>query len=225
MNDSAHASPADVAAAQQVARRFYGRPAAAVDRVASFNNRVLRLRFDSGPDKILKIARPGDPAPALVREPQVIAVLRQNGLPVPRVEHEDLTGRAATSFRPEKSALLMNEMLWTAASSLPTLRNKRRRLGVDKPLKSPAVRSPALLITNSGRPTRRPVKSSCSTRGTGKPFCRNTAMTCGSRTRAGAGSLWRASFKILSPNSPPKRRRRTRLLKLATRSTAAAGRP
>ena len=96
MSDRAHVSPADLAAAQRAATRFYGRPAAGVERVASFNNRVLRLRFDGDlGDKILKLARPGDPAPALVREPQVVAVLRQNGLPVPRVEHEDLTGRLA----------------------------------------------------------------------------------------------------------------------------------
>ena len=96
MTDRSHVSASDLDAARRVADRFYGRPATAVERVASFNNRVFRLRFggDLG-DKILKMSRPGDPAPALVREPQVVAVLRQNGLPVPRVEHEDLTGRLA----------------------------------------------------------------------------------------------------------------------------------
>ena len=123
MSLSADPHAPDHAAARRVAARFYGRTPEAVERIASSNNRVYRLCFGGElGDKILKMARPSDSSPALVREPQVIAVLRQNGLPVPTVEHEDLSGQ--TVGRP---LFVMRSSGDRTAGELAGLSNHNRR--------------------------------------------------------------------------------------------------
>ena len=82
----------DQAAVRAIAARYL--PAStALERVPSSNNLVVRLGQAGGSDKILKLARLGDTSMALTREPEVMAVMRQNGMPVPTVEIEDLAGK------------------------------------------------------------------------------------------------------------------------------------
>ena len=85
-------SSSDQDAVRAVAARYVPR-ATALERIPSYNNLVVRLRQGGSGDRILKIARAGDRGLALTREPEVMAVMRQNGLPVPAIEVEDLQGK------------------------------------------------------------------------------------------------------------------------------------
>lgn len=85
-------TPSDLSAVRAISARYYPRTAA-MERVPSFNNLVVRLRQRDGGDKVLKLAFTAPRAAAMAREPQVLALLRQNAIPVPLVEVEDLAGK------------------------------------------------------------------------------------------------------------------------------------
>ena len=85
-------SPADLSAVRAVVARYYPRTSA-LERVASYNNLVVRLKQPDGHDKVLKLAFTAPRTAAMAREPQVMALLRQNAVPVPLVELEDLAGK------------------------------------------------------------------------------------------------------------------------------------
>ena len=85
-------SPSDLSAVRAIVSRYYPRTAA-LERVASYNNLVVRLKQPDGHDKMLKLAFTAPRTAAMAREPQVMALLRQNGVPVPLVEIEDLAGK------------------------------------------------------------------------------------------------------------------------------------
>ena len=85
-------SPSDLSAVRAIVAR-HCRQTVSVERVASFNNLVVRLRQPGGHDKILKLSFSAPRTSAMAREPQVLALLRQNGLPVPLVETEDMEGK------------------------------------------------------------------------------------------------------------------------------------
>lgn len=88
----AHISPADLSAVRAVVARYYPRTVS-LERAPSFNNLVVRLKQRDGHDKVLKLAFTAPRAAAMAREPQVMALLRQNSVPVPLVEVEDLEGK------------------------------------------------------------------------------------------------------------------------------------
>ena len=85
-------SPSDLSAVRAIVSRYCPRTSA-VERVASFNNLVVRLRQAAGTDKILKLSFSAPRTSAMAREPQVLALLRQNSVPVPLVEMEDMEGK------------------------------------------------------------------------------------------------------------------------------------
>ena len=85
-------SPSDLSAVRAIVSRYYPR-SAAMERIASYNNLVVRLKQPDGHDKVLKLAFTAPRSAAMAREPQVMALLRQNSVPVPLVELEDLAGK------------------------------------------------------------------------------------------------------------------------------------
>lgn len=93
MHRRSQISPSDLSAVRSIVARYYPRTAA-LGRVPSFNNLVIRLRQPAGAtDKILKLSFAAPRAAAMAREPQVMALLRHNGIPVPLVEIEDMDGK------------------------------------------------------------------------------------------------------------------------------------
>lgn len=85
-------TPQDESAVRAIASRCLPR-LVSVERVPSVHNIVCRLRTADGRRRVLKLARTGERSPGLVREPAVYAMLRRHGLPVPRIECEDLHGQ------------------------------------------------------------------------------------------------------------------------------------
>jgi len=81
----------DLALARAIGRACYGTEPR-VEPVGPSNNALVRLYLASG-IKVLKLARPGEPG-AVGKELRLIALLRENELPAPVVEHADAVGEA-----------------------------------------------------------------------------------------------------------------------------------
>lgn len=110
-------------AVRQIARHFFGaRTNFQVEPILSYNNRVARVRMPGRGDRVIKLALRGRREPPLLREPQVMSLLRQSGLPVPNVEFEDLSGRI--SGRP---AFVMTSAGERTGSDLGGLSQHNRR--------------------------------------------------------------------------------------------------
>jgi len=90
----------DIRLASEIATSLYGhRPE--MDLLASSKHRVCRLRFSTGEStrshptlKILKLSPHPEDA-TLKKELKVIALLAQQGVPAPLIEHADMTGTLA----------------------------------------------------------------------------------------------------------------------------------
>lgn len=82
----------DEAAVRAIASRCLPR-LASIERVPSVHNIVCRLRLSDGRRRVLKLAKSNVASPGLVREPGVYALLHRHGLPVPRLDCEDLHGQ------------------------------------------------------------------------------------------------------------------------------------
>lgn len=110
-------------AARRIAEHFFGSSAGSrVEPILSYNNRVARIRLAGRGDRIIKMARRGRRETPMLREPQVMSVLRQSGLPVPDVEYEDLSGRIAG-----RPAFVMNSAGERTGSDLSGLSQHNRR--------------------------------------------------------------------------------------------------
>lgn len=113
----------DYHAVRQIARHFFGNSAQfRIEPILSYNNRVARVRIAGRGDRIIKMALRGRRESPMLREPQVMSVLRQSGLPVPNVEFDDLSGQIAG-----RPAFVMNSAGERTGNDLAGLSQHNRR--------------------------------------------------------------------------------------------------